>query len=80
MHTHPVSPKMKALIVHHLQEATKRIAAMDAPDDALILSAIDAQDAALVALNGGRLPGFLVRRGLAKIQRPTHAFQGNGAV
>lgn len=65
-----MTPRTKAVICHHLREAIRQIEQMDGTDDAMILSAIDAQDAALTALNGGRLPGFLVRRALARIQRP----------
>lgn len=72
-----MTPRTKALICHHLREAVARIEELDTPDDALILSAIDAQDAALVALNNGRLPAFLVRRAIAPIQRPG---QGSAAV
>lgn len=65
-----MTPRTKAVICHHLREAIARIEEFDHPNDALILSAIDAQDAALVALNRGRLPEFLVRRGMARIHRP----------
>lgn len=59
----------KALIRRHLQDATEQILAMDTPDEALFFAVIDAQDAALTTIFRGRLPGFLVRRGIPRIQR-----------
>lgn len=59
----------KAIICRHLNTATDEIQAMHSPDDGVVWAVIDAQDAALTALYRGRLPGFLVRRAVPKIQR-----------
>lgn len=59
----------KQMICHHLKKAMTMIEGMENPDDSLILATLDAQDEVLELLNNGRLPGFLVRRALPRIQR-----------